>query len=151
MRALGPKSRTRPTIHRVKLKTMKKSIPILVVATLFAWLSPVQAENPVKNVRPQEAAKLLEEKKGLQTVDVRTSQEFTDGHIAGAKNLNFLDEGFKEAVAKLDASKPVLVYCQSGGRSSRSLMVFRELGFKEIYHLDEGFMSWEDAGLEVEE
>jgi rhodanese-related sulfurtransferase len=131
---------------------MNTPISFLIVVTFLGLIAPAaQAEDPVKNVTPKEAAQLLKEKKALQPIDVRTPDEFGDGHIAGAKNLNVLDAGFKGEVAKLDSTQPVLVYCRSGGRSSRALMTFRELGFKMVYHLEGGLMDWEDAGLDIEE
>ncbi len=130
---------------------MKSFLPHLIAVATLVCVAPALAENPVTNVKPDEAAKLLKEKEGIQAVDVRTPEEFGDGHIPGAKNTNVLGDDFKAAVAQLDAAKPVLVYCRSGGRSSRALMTFRELGFTQIFHLNEGLMSWEDAGLELEE
>ena len=40
----------------------------------------------------------------------------------------------------MDRNKPVIVHCRSGGRSTESLEIFRELGFKNVYHLDGGIM-----------
>ena len=47
----------------------------------------------------------------------------------------------------MDRNKPVIVHCRSGGRSTESLEIFQELGFKNVYHLDGGIMAWEKAGF----
>tara|TARA_R110002049_G_scaffold41141_4_gene124301 strand:+ start:47 stop:439 length:393 start_codon:yes stop_codon:yes gene_type:complete len=130
---------------------MNPAITVLTLVLSLGLASALRAENPIKDVEPKEAATLLAETKDITAVDVRTPLEFGDGHIAKAKNINVMDDDFKAQVAKLDPAKPVLVYCKSGGRSSRALMTFRELGFQLVYHLKDGLMSWEDAGLEIEE
>ena len=83
-------------------------------------------------------------------LDIRTPDEFKGGHIAGAVNVDFKEKDFADKVAKLDKDKTYVVHCQSGGRSTKSLEIFKKLGFKSIVHLDDGFGSWEKAGLPVE-
>ena len=130
---------------------MNPAITVLTLVLSLGLVSALHAEDPIKDVEPKEAAKILAETEDITAVDVRTPLEFGDGHIAKATNINVMDDDFKAQVAKLDPAKPVLVYCKSGGRSSRALMTFRELGFQLVYHLKDGLMSWEDAGLEIEE
>jgi len=83
-------------------------------------------------------------------LDVRTPEEYQAGHIAGAVNIDFKEKDFADKAAKLDKSKTYVVHCQGGGRSTKSLEVFKKLGFKSIVHLDNGFGSWQKAGLPVE-
>ena len=130
---------------------MNPAITVLTLVLSLGLVSVLHAEDPIKDVEPKEAAKILAETEDITAVDVRTPLEFGDGHIAKAKNIDVMGDDFKAEVAKLDPAKPVLVYCKSGGRSSRALMTFRELGFQLVYHLKDGLMSWEDAGLEIEE
>ena len=95
------------------------------------------------------AEKLVKEGK-VTIVDVRTANEYKEGHIAGAKNFDFTENDFEGNVGKLDKSKPYLVHCGSGRRSTSSLEVFKKLGFQSIYHLDGGLKAWEAAGKPVE-
>ncbi|MDE6368037.1 MAG: rhodanese-like domain-containing protein, partial [Muribaculaceae bacterium] len=54
----------------------------------------------------------------VQTLDVRTPDEFSEGHIKDAININVFDDDFlDEATKELDKSRPVAVYCRSGKRS----------------------------------
>lgn len=80
-------------------------------------------------------------------LDVRTPEEFSKGHIQQAKNMDWNSEDFKTQVAELDKSKPVLVYCLSGGRSSSAAEFLQTAGFKEVYELDGGIMKWKAAAL----
>ncbi len=60
--------------------------------------------------------------------------------------IDFKAADFKEKASKLDKTRPYLLHCRSGARSSRALKVMRDLGFKHVYHLDSGILGWKDAG-----
>lgn len=83
-------------------------------------------------------------------LDVRTPEEFAQGHIAGAVNLDYNAPGFKEEVGKLDKSKTYLVHCAKGRRSDMSEALMKEAGFKSVFDMVGGMKAWEDAGLPVE-
>jgi rhodanese-related sulfurtransferase len=123
-----------------------KLLPTLLALALF---TAVAAADEVKHVKSREAAAIVS-KGEVVVLDVRTPDEFSEGHIAGAKNIDFLDEAkFKAEAAKLDKSRTYLVHCQAGGRSSKSLKILQELGLKSLIHLDDGFGGWSDNGLPV--
>ncbi|GAA5134527.1 hypothetical protein GCM10023213_06440 [Prosthecobacter algae] len=107
------------------------------------------AEDKVKHVDAEKAAQLVAEGK-VTVVDVRTEDEFKDGHIKGAANVDLLSKDFVRKLETVDKSKPVLVHCQAGGRSTRSLPKLEQAGFTEIYHLDGGMADWVKAGKPVE-
>ena len=106
------------------------------------------AGDAVKHVDAEKAAKLVAEGK-VTVLDVRTAEEFSEGHIEGAKNVDIFAKDFENQVAALDKKKPVLVHCQAGGRSMRSLPKLEKVGFPEIYHLDGGMGDWVKAGKPV--
>ncbi|AOW21494.1 rhodanese-like domain-containing protein [Urechidicola croceus] len=81
-----------------------------------------------------------------QLIDVRTPEEYADGYIKNAKNIDFQDEHFLNNMSKLDKSEPVYVYCKSGGRSAKASQLLKEAGFEKIYDLEGGFLSWEVNG-----
>ncbi|MEM8892419.1 MAG: rhodanese-like domain-containing protein [Bacteroidota bacterium] len=78
----------------------------------------------------------------MQLVDVRTPKEFEAGHIETAINYDVNGSGFATQVESLDKSKPVLLYCQKGGRSARAAKQLQEMGFMTIYDLEGGFTAW---------
>jgi rhodanese-related sulfurtransferase len=104
----------------------------------------------VKNVTPDEAEKILKSSKDVVVLDVRTPEEFQDGHIKGAKNLDVQDDAFAEKLKQLDKDKTYVLHCAAGGRSSRVLKQMRELNFKSIYHMNDGFSAWKEAGKPLE-
>lgn len=86
----------------------------------------------------------------VQLVDVRTPSEYNEGHVPNAQNINFYDENFDEQIETLDKSKPIIVYCKSGGRSAKCASKLIEKGFEKIYDLEGGFSHWKFKGLTVE-
>lgn len=70
---------------------------------------------------------------GAQLVDVRSPQEFAQGAIPGSKNIPL--QTIQMAKEALDASKPVIVYCVSGARSSQAQMYLENMGFNSVHNL----------------
>ena len=91
----------------------------------------------------EEAKTILAEEPGAVFLDVRTPEEFNEGHIEGAVLINFFDADFKQQVATLDKDKPVYIYCRSGNRSQQAGMILTEMGFQEVYDIEAGYIGWE--------
>lgn len=117
--------------------------------SLAAIVVPIMLTFAADNVTPDQAEKLLKEKKDIVVLDVRTAEEFKGGHIAGAKNVDFQSDDFKKQVAALDKSKTYLLHCASGGRSTRALKILDEDKFPNVYHMNGGFSAWKEAGKPV--
>jgi len=56
---------------------------------------------------------------------------------------------FKEDIGNLDRDRIYLIYCRIGNRSANALDIIKELNFKEIYHLSDGIVAWNQEGLPV--
>ena len=82
----------------------------------------------------------------MQLLDVRTQDEFDEGHIAGSILVDVGDADFVDkAAAVLDKQRPVAVYCRSGRRSARAARLLTDQGFM-VTNLNGGVLAWEDAG-----
>ena len=92
----------------------------------------------------------LEQSAEALLIDVRKPEEFSYGHIKNAMNINWHDDGFFEMVSRLDKSKPVFIYCLTGGRADPAADNMRKMGFSNVYELKGGFLKWQKAGLPVE-
>tara|TARA_S200000501_G_scaffold176707_2_gene166373 strand:- start:8137 stop:8478 length:342 start_codon:yes stop_codon:yes gene_type:complete len=79
---------------------------------------------------------------GYTILDVRTPEEFEEGHIQGAQNINVKDDTFIIAIQKFSPSDTLLVYCRSGRRSLYAAQVMVSFGFQKIYDLEGGFLNW---------
>jgi rhodanese-related sulfurtransferase len=123
-----------------------KHIIAAFVATALALTAACAQDGGYKNLNAGDAKKLIAEKgEALTVLDVRTPGEFAAGHLKGAKNIDFKADDFAAKLGKLDKTKPYLVHCRSGGRSTASLKTFKELGFTNIIHLDGGMIAWKKA------
>ena len=82
-------------------------------------------------------------------IDVRSPDEFKDGSIPHAININYNDAQFESSIKKLDANKTYFVYCLSGGRSASAVTFMRDNGFKNVYELKGGIMAWQKNNFEI--
>ena len=123
---------------------MKLYVFLLIV--VLSCKQSVQQETKV--ISPNEVQTYLQ-KGDIQLVDVRTPEEYKDGFIAKAINIDFFSPTFLEEISKLDKEKPIILYCKKGGRSAKSAKQLHDAGFIEIYDLEGGFTNWKDKGLDV--
>ena len=91
---------------------------------------------------------MLEDGRGT-ILDVRTKKEVNNGTISGAVHIDYFSSDFIEEVSHLDKSKPVYIYCASGGRSGGAMEKMKNLGFTEIYNLNGGMGAWESSGYPI--
>lgn len=75
-------------------------------------------------------------------LDVRTPEEFSQGHIEHAINIDVNNENFDSEIQKLDKTKTYFVYCQAGTRSSKASSRLLRNGFKNIVNLKDGYSSY---------
>ena len=75
-------------------------------------------------------------------LDVRTPQEFSQGSLEGAINMDYHAEGFEAKIDALNPKYAIFVYCQSGGRSGKTYKMLKEKGFDKVYNLDGGYLAW---------
>lgn len=83
----------------------------------------------------------------LVILDVRTQEEFDEGHLEGAIMIDFYRDDFAEELAKLDPNVPYLLYCRSGNRSGQTTAIMQTLGFSDVSDIDGGILAWNQAGL----
>ena len=88
----------------------------------------------------QLSAKELEQRKGMVLLDVRTDQEYEQGHIPGAVHIPLSDIG--DRIKKLKKDKELVVYCQSGNRSIWAIKRLMGMGYKNLYNLKGGYRAW---------
>jgi thioredoxin len=105
------------------------------------------SQTAVQTIDVASYSKKINETPNAQILDVRTPEEYTSGHIENSDNVNWLSDSFVARTDKYDKTKPVYVYCKSGGRSLKASEKLAELGFTTVYNLDGGMMKWEAAGL----
>ena len=65
-------------------------------------------------------------------IDVRTPDEYADGHIKGATNIDFNSDAFANDITKLDKNGIYTLHCHSGNRAGQALKLMQEAGFTNV-------------------
>jgi phage shock protein E len=97
-------------------------------------------------VDPTTAAELADDPE-VTVIDVRTPEEYAQGHIEGSTMINFEGPDFADQITQLDPDQEYLVYCRSGNRSRQAVAMLADIGVDRVYDLDGGIGSWQAAGL----
>ena len=113
-----------------------------VVGYIFVGPTPTQANvgSSFKTITPLEAKTLIETRKDLLLVDVRSPEEFQGGSLPGATLIPFWD--FAKGRYDLPKDKPILLICAVGGRSLACGQMLAAQGYGEVYNLKGGLEYW---------
>ena len=96
------------------------------------------------NLSQQQWSEQLNNDNNAIVIDVRTPEEFEDGYIENAINIDiFKGQGFIYMIEELDQSKNYYVYCKAGSRSEQACKVMNQLGIENTYNLMGGIMQWQ--------
>ena len=112
------------------------------VGYIFIGPSSTQANAGAsfRTVTPLEAKSLIETRKDLLLVDVRSPEEFQGGSLPGATLIPFWD--FAKGRFELPKDKPILLVCAVGGRSLACGQMLAAKGYREVYNLKGGLDAW---------
>lgn len=82
-------------------------------------------------------------------IDVRTAEEYKEGYLSGAVNIDWLSGHLPEQVmAQLpNRDQKLALYCRSGRRSKAASEALGNLGYKYIFELEGGYLAWQKAGM----
>ena len=87
---------------------------------------------------------MIQSSPNLLIVDVRTPEEYAQGHLKGAVDIPLSDLPFRIGV--LDQKVPMLVYCRTGHRSAQASSILVTAGFIHVYNLQGGITAWINSG-----
>jgi len=124
---------------------------ILFLVSLIALLSCIglaAAEQELLSVK--EANELVSQNSGNENfiiIDLRTRDDYDQGHIGGAISMNYYATNFQRTASQLDRNALIFMYCQRGKQSPMALRDFKKLGFAQVRILDGGIAGWVAAGL----
>jgi len=123
------------------------SVAWVVIATLLIHGVIKSKFSQVKSIDTQEAT-LLINKQNAQVIDIRTEEEFKNGHIVRAKNITVsqIEKGNLSAIENFKQS-PIIVVCASGTRSASVGDKLVKAGFEQVHHLSSGMAAWATANL----
>ncbi len=92
--------------------------------------------NGYQTIESNQAKSLIEN--GATIIDVRTSEEYQEGHIENAINIPV--DRINEVTSSKDTT--IIVYCASGVRSAQAAKVLKDAGYEKVYNLDGGLINW---------
>ncbi|SIO31308.1 rhodanese-like domain-containing protein [Halodesulfovibrio marinisediminis] len=128
---------------------MKKLQTVLMVVLLLLAVTAQAQKLQVIDASPAEVHEFIRTNKGKYLIlDVRSIQEFTEGHIEGAEFFPISASSFESAVKRLPKNVTYVVYCRSGNRSQRAKTIMKDAGLS-VLHLDGGIRAWKDAGFPI--
>ena len=93
-------------------------------------------------------SRYVETKTAHLLVDVRSPQEFAEGHIAGAKNIPLQE--FQQRMKQIPQNQPIMLYCRSGNRSGMALQMMQSAGYEEVFNVG-GIGALAAQGLPIKE
>ena len=124
-----------------------KLMGILTMLCSLFGCDSTQAE-AFQSLTVEEYAKAIEDTT-IVRLDVRTAEEYAEGHIANTLNIDVLKDDFEsKANATLPKDKVIAVNCRSGKRSKNAARILVKNGFKVI-ELDSGYNDWVAKGMPV--
>lgn len=130
------------------LRVIKHILYLIVMIMCTAHFSGCNSSDSIVSVSANEFENEIKND-SVQLLDVRTPQEYADGHIEGALNINVQNDDFQQLAEKeLSKDSTVLVYCRSGRRSLDAAEILTKLGYKVI-NLKGGIIEWKENGLPV--
>ncbi|NOY07519.1 MAG: rhodanese-like domain-containing protein [Spirochaetes bacterium] len=151
-------TKQQPQSGRKTRQEVKSTEQDTTIGTLKAGKPEKNKSTAGRNVQKQElttidaetAFKLIKSNKNNSNfiiLDVRTPDEYAEGHIENSRLIDFYSRDFKNRLGKLDKNKEYFIYCRSGSRSGRTLQIMKKLKFKRVYNLGGGIISWQSARL----
>ena len=116
-------------------------IPIIILAASLAFAAS-------KDIVSSEAKNLMAKNKQIFLLDVRTPEEYRQGHLRGAVLIPMGE--MERRIAEVPGNRPVLVYCAGGSRSRAVANFLAERGYRSVYNMSDGIVGWYRNGMPVE-
>jgi phage shock protein E len=127
---------------------MKISHFIPSIVLLLISFTAINAQNKIE-VNSKEVNTMLQKDKKLIVLDVRTVDEFNDGHIKGAINIDIKQPDAFSKIDKLDHNAKYIVHCRTNHRSKIAVDHMVQSGFKTVYQMMDGITGWNQNSLPI--
>lgn len=128
---------------------------LTAAGTVVAQDVPVAQDAPdaaveTATIGADELISRIEAETAPMILDVRTPEEFAEGHIQGAINIPFTELAARASELEMEGSDELVVYCQSGRRAGIAEATLAELGFTNVRDLEGHIAAWKEAELPLE-
>ena len=112
-------------------------------STIMGLFGCTAQSSKFATVDVEEFAKVIADT-AVVRLDVRTPQEYAEGHIDDAINIDVLSDSFADKAARLPKNRTIALYCRSGNRSKKAAAILADKGYKVI-ELATGYNGWQKA------
>ncbi len=130
-------------IRRVAIVLASLAAVVIVSITCFNFFCVAQ-QLVYTTISASDARAMIQSSSNLLVVDVRTPEEYAQGHLKGAVNITLSDLPLR--IGGLQQNRPILVYCRTGSRSAQANSILVKAGFTQVYNLEGGITAWINAG-----
>jgi len=137
---------------------MKRIYPIVfagfvLLAALSGCISTTKQPEKVQyvDISVQQGKEMID-RGDVFILDVRTQEEYDEGHIKGSIRIPIQDltlQELKERLKEIPQDKKILVYCRTGHRSAQASEILVNNGFLEVYNMKGGITEWNNTGYDV--
>lgn len=103
----------------------------------------------VKHVDSHNCKNLIEAQ-DVVCLDVRSFEDYSEGHLPGALNLDIVKSNLSEYLSKLDKQLPYLIYCKNGIRSHAAVRIMVMYNFTTLYHLTDGITKYDGELVQLD-
>jgi rhodanese-related sulfurtransferase len=124
--------------NSILTKSKKSVVKLLTCVCLFFVLAATMASTDINA-----EAMLAMEKSERLLLDVRTVEEYTNGHIPTSVNIPLNEIATRLSHLSEFKDSPVVVYCRSGLRAGKAIAILEENGFTNVMHLEGDMLGWE--------
>lgn len=122
-------------------------IVIILVAVAFAIFYIMKNQGSTTQMNPQTFKEEIKQDYGV-VIDVRTSDEYSDGHLEITDhNFDLMSGEFQSKLDSLDKNKTYYLYCRSGNRSGKAMKMMKQYGFENVHNIG-GYQQLVNSGLE---
>ena len=125
-----------------------KKIKVLLILALAGLLSTA-CSNAQNNLCTVGAEEVKAADKEVVFIDVRTPEEYQEGHLPDAKLINIHDDDFLKEINKLEKNQTYYIYCRSGKRSAKAQDIMLAQGFKNVCNTEGGVLKLQKEGIEL--
>lgn len=121
---------------------MKKSVILIFALILVTTISCSSDNKGFKSVSVEEFAEIIKDSTAVIILDVRTNEEYANGHIEKSINIDVRQDNFEDtAKNRLTKDKTIALYCRSGKRSKKAAEILTQIGYN-VVELDSGYSAW---------
>jgi phage shock protein E len=119
------------TTPRLTRSSAPRRTALALAAMLLVGCAAASADEPTL-LAADEAVTILAED-DVEVIDVRTPEEYEEGHVIGAQLIDFQSDDFQQQIDELERDQAYVLYCRTGNRSGQAAELMHELGFTDVY------------------